>query len=73
MRHIAKPGPLGLVILLAVLQAGCLSETDPFEPLGECGPRDLTPECCLKENPWNPPFGGPPSEALALWERRFLE
>ncbi|WP_369946240.1 type VI immunity family protein [Vitiosangium sp. GDMCC 1.1324] len=22
---------------------------------------------------WKPPFGGPPSEALALWERRFLD
>ena len=38
-------------MLLAVLQAGCLSELDSVEVVGECGPRDLTPECCLKQNP----------------------
>ncbi|PTL79552.1 hypothetical protein [Vitiosangium sp. GDMCC 1.1324] len=51
MSHIAKPAPTGLLILLAVLQAGCLLESDSIKVVGECGPRDLTPECCLKENP----------------------
>jgi len=40
-----------LLVLLAVLQAGCLSESDPVEVAGKCGPRDLTPECCLKQLP----------------------
>ncbi|MGZ3460458.1 MAG: hypothetical protein ACXU86_18370 [Archangium sp.] len=58
MRHPARSGPLRLLVLLAVLQAGCLAESDPVkvepdpvEVLGKCGPRELTPECCLKENP----------------------
>ncbi|HEX5750251.1 MAG TPA: hypothetical protein VFZ09_28730 [Archangium sp.] len=40
-----------LLVLLAVLQAGCLSETEEAVLGIECGPRDLTPECCLKKNP----------------------
>ncbi|AKJ08159.1 hypothetical protein ATI61_107590 [Archangium gephyra] len=40
-----------LLVLLAVLQAGCLSESDEASLGVECGPRDLTPECCLKKNP----------------------
>lgn len=40
-----------LLVLLAVLQAGCLSESDEAALGLECGPRDLTPECCLKKNP----------------------
>ncbi|HZH15412.1 MAG TPA: hypothetical protein VE057_13760 [Archangium sp.] len=40
-----------LLVLLAVLQAGCLSDADEAALGGECGPRDLTPECCLKKNP----------------------
>jgi hypothetical protein len=51
MRHIARRGLGRLLVLLAVLQAGCLAEADPVEVVGECGPRDLTPECCLKKNP----------------------
>ncbi|ATB39334.1 hypothetical protein CYFUS_004778 [Cystobacter fuscus] len=43
-----KNGPL---LLLAVLQAGCLAESEPDEVAVKCGPRDLTPECCLKQNP----------------------
>jgi hypothetical protein len=39
-----------LLVLLLVLHAGCLAE-DSVEVAGECGPRDLTPECCLKRLP----------------------
>jgi hypothetical protein len=51
MLHTAKSTPRLLLALLALLQAGCLSESDPIEMAGKCGPRDLTPECCLKQNP----------------------
>ncbi|HYO53894.1 hypothetical protein [Archangium sp.] len=51
MFHIARRGLIRLLVLLAMLQAGCLAESDPVEVVGECGPRDLTPECCLKKNP----------------------
>jgi len=51
MKHTGKSGPAWPLVLLAVLQAGCLAETDLDAPMGECGPRDLTPECCLKQNP----------------------
>jgi hypothetical protein len=51
MFHTASSGPVRLLVLLAVLQAGCLSELDEAALGGECGPRDLTPECCLKKNP----------------------
>ncbi len=37
-----------LLVLLVMLQAGW---SDSVEVAGECGPRDLTPECCLKKNP----------------------
>ncbi len=51
MRHTARSGLVRLLVLLAVLQAGCLSEVDEASLGMECGPRDLTPECCLKKNP----------------------
>jgi hypothetical protein len=51
MIHRAKSRLTCWLVLLAVLQAGCLSELDSVEVVGECGPRDLTPECCLKQNP----------------------
>jgi hypothetical protein len=51
MLHTAKNTPWLPLVLLAVLQAGCLSESDSIEMAGKCGPRDLTPECCLKQNP----------------------
>jgi hypothetical protein len=47
----AKSRLLSGLVLLAVHQVGCLSELDSVEVVGECGPRDLTPECCLKKNP----------------------
>jgi hypothetical protein len=51
MPCIPRKGPVRLLVLLAVLQAGCLSDSDSVEVAGECGPRDLTPECCLKKLP----------------------
>ncbi len=51
MRHTASNGLVRLLVFLAVLQAGCLSEVDEAALGVECGPRDLTPECCLKKNP----------------------
>ncbi|WP_375771885.1 hypothetical protein NR798_13670 [Archangium gephyra] len=51
MRHCARSRLPGWLVLLAVLQAGCLSELDAEGEVGKCGPRDLTPECCLKQNP----------------------
>jgi hypothetical protein len=47
----AKNGALRLLVLLIGLQAGCLAEMDAVEPVGKCGPRDLSPECCLKQLP----------------------
>ncbi|QRK05978.1 hypothetical protein JQX13_38500 [Archangium violaceum] len=52
MLHTVKSGPIRLLVLLAALQAGCLLESEPpIETAGKCGPRDLSPECCLKEFP----------------------
>ncbi|MCY1080534.1 hypothetical protein [Archangium lansingense] len=51
MLQTIKSRPLWLLLLLAVLQAGCLAESEPDEVAGRCGPRDLTPECCLKQLP----------------------
>lgn len=52
MLHTARRGTLRLLVLLAVLQAGCRTEPDDvLEVAVECGPRDSTPECCLKKNP----------------------
>lgn len=51
MRHTANLGPPWWFILLAVFQAGCFAESDAAGAAGECGPRDLTPECCLKQLP----------------------
>jgi hypothetical protein len=51
MLHTAKSRFVWLLVLLAVHQAGCLSESDAVEVAGKCGPRDLSPECCLKQNP----------------------
>jgi hypothetical protein len=61
MRHTAKIGLVRLLLLLAVLQMGCLSESDSAEVAGACGPRDLTPECCLKQFPgqWERCTGSP--------------
>jgi hypothetical protein len=52
---------VGLLVLLAVLQAGCLSEVEAVEVAGACGPRDLSPECCLKRFPgqWERCTGSP--------------
>lgn len=44
-------GHAGWWLLLAALLGGCLQmEGEPTE-VGRCGPRDLTPECCLKRFP----------------------
>ncbi len=51
MFHTAKNRPLRLLVLLTVLQTGCLADPDFVEPAGKCGPRNLTPECCLKHFP----------------------
>jgi hypothetical protein len=51
MLHTAKMRSVWLLVLLAVLQAGCQAETDLIEEAGKCGPRDLSPECCLKQSP----------------------
>ncbi|MGZ3458622.1 MAG: hypothetical protein ACXU86_08965 [Archangium sp.] len=51
MHHVARHGLVRLLVLLAVPQAGCWAESDPVEVVVECGPRDLSPECCLKKNP----------------------
>lgn len=51
MLHTAKSRFVWLLVLLAVHQAGCLAESDSVEVAGKCGPRDLSPECCLKQNP----------------------
>lgn len=39
------------LLLLALLQGGCLAESALDEADLQCGPRDLTVECCLKQNP----------------------
>ncbi|WP_257458369.1 hypothetical protein [Archangium lipolyticum] len=51
MPPIAKSEPLRLLVLLALLLGGCLAESEPVDVAGKCGPRDLTPECCLKQLP----------------------
>jgi hypothetical protein len=51
MLHTAKNWPPRLLVLLVVLQAGCQAEPEPVEVGRECGPRDLSPECCLKQFP----------------------
>lgn len=51
MPHATRSELARLLVLLSVLQVGCLSESDSVEVAGECGPRDLTPACCLKQNP----------------------
>ena len=50
-----------LLVLLAVLQGGCLLESEPIEGVGKCGPRDLSLECCLKQFPgqWERCTGSP--------------
>ncbi|WNG36466.1 hypothetical protein F0U61_24405 [Archangium violaceum] len=57
------------LVILTVLQAGCLLEAELAEVTGECGPRDLTPECCLKQHPgqWERCTGS--SEMVELTER----
>ncbi|QRN98284.1 hypothetical protein JRI60_04225 [Archangium violaceum] len=61
MRRTAKIGLVRLLLLLALCQVGCLAESDSAEVAGRCGPRDLTPECCLKQFPgqWERCTGSP--------------
>jgi hypothetical protein len=61
MLHTAKRGPVRLLMLLAVLQGGCLLESESVEEVGKCGPQDLTIECCLKRFPgqWERCTGSP--------------
>jgi hypothetical protein len=46
-----RHGVVPLLVLLALLQGGCLAESSLDGGELKCGPRDLTPECCLKQNP----------------------
>ncbi|NMO15515.1 hypothetical protein HPC49_25595 [Pyxidicoccus fallax] len=50
-----------LLLLLVLLQCGCLAESALNEADLQCGPRDLTVECCLKKNPgqWEKCTGTP--------------
>ncbi|QSQ24032.1 hypothetical protein JY651_03370 [Pyxidicoccus parkwayensis] len=48
-RHAVVPW----LVLLSLLQGGCLAESALDGGELKCGPRDLTPECCLKQNPGN--------------------
>jgi hypothetical protein len=54
------------LVLLALLQVECLAESDPVGAEGNCGPRDLTPECCLKRFPgqWERCTGAPEAEQV---------
>ena len=56
-----------LLILLAVLQGGCLLESESVEEVGKCGPQDLTIECCLKRFPgqWERCIGSPEAAQAA--------
>ncbi len=49
------------LLLLGLLQGGCLAESTLDEADLQCGPRDLTVECCLKKNPgqWEKCTGTP--------------
>ncbi len=47
----ARRAAAWLLLLLAPLQGGCLAESALDEVDLQCGPRDLTVECCLKKNP----------------------
>ncbi|EPX59927.1 putative lipoprotein [Cystobacter fuscus DSM 2262] len=51
--------------LLALLQVDCLAESDPGTE-SNCGPRDLTPECCIKRFPgqWERCTGAPEAEQV---------
>ncbi|MCY1020898.1 hypothetical protein [Pyxidicoccus sp. MSG2] len=40
-----------VLLLLSLFQGGCLAESSLDGGELKCGPRDLTPECCLKRNP----------------------
>jgi len=71
MLHTAKSRPVRLLMLLAVLQGGCLLESESVDGV-KCGPRDLTPECCLKQFPgqWERCTGSPePARAAEVVER----
>jgi hypothetical protein len=48
MRHPMKQGLVRLLGLLVMLQAGGVADA---KDVGKCGPRELTPECCLKHFP----------------------
>jgi len=71
MLHTAKRWPVRLLMLLAVLQGGCLleseSESESVDGV-KCGPRDLTPECCLKQFPgqWERCTGSPEPQAAEV-------
>ncbi|HZH75599.1 MAG TPA: hypothetical protein VEY88_06170 [Archangium sp.] len=67
MLHTAKRGPVRLLMLLAVLQGGCLLESESVEEVGKCGPQDLTIECCLKRFPgqWERCTGSPDAAQAA--------
>ncbi|MFP2928392.1 hypothetical protein ACLESO_25000 [Pyxidicoccus sp. 3LG] len=55
-----------LLLLLVLLQGGCLAESALDEADLQCGPRDFTVECCLKKNPgqWERCTGSPgPAES----------
>ena len=49
-----------VLALLTMLQGGCLADSGPSD-MGECGPQDLTIECCLKKHPeqWERCTGSP--------------
>jgi hypothetical protein len=69
MLHTAKRWPVRLLMLLAVLQGGCLLESESESVDGmKCGPRDLTPECCLKQFPgqWERCTGSPEPQAAEV-------
>jgi hypothetical protein len=50
-----------LLLLLVLFQGGCLAESTLDRADLQCGPRDLTVECCLKKNPgqWEKCTGTP--------------
>jgi hypothetical protein len=54
------PPPVRLLALLLLLPCACFSEGELASEV-RCGPRDLTPECCLKQlpNEWERCTGSP--------------
>lgn len=49
------------MVLLSLFLGGCLAESSLEGAELKCGPRDLTPECCLKQSPgqWEKCTGSP--------------